>query len=162
MTRKLAASFVCTLAIAFGAVAAPEWTMSVRREGRTVEQEIVSRNTLLQTDEKYYYADCNGIKTGHHNKAGWCFVGSAERDGMRLICVVLNCEQEMSKWYDAARLFEYGFTRYEWVSAGTLIEAAWRQRYSRIQWKTPTRPTSRAAALSWSSPTGRGTTPPCP
>ena len=26
MTRKLAASFVCTLAIAFGAVAAPEWT----------------------------------------------------------------------------------------------------------------------------------------
>jgi D-alanyl-D-alanine carboxypeptidase len=98
-----------------------------------VEQEIISRNSLLQTGEKYYYADCTGIKTGHHNKAGWCFVGSAERDGMRVICVVLKCEEEMSKWYDAARLFEYGFTRYERVTKGALIDAAWKQRYSQIR-----------------------------
>ena len=114
-------------------VAAPKWTMTVRRDGETVEQEIISRNSLLQTGEKYYYADCTGIKTGHHNKAGWCFVGSAERDGMRVICVVLKCEEEMSKWYDAARLFEYGFTRYERVTEGALIDAAWKRRYSQIQ-----------------------------
>jgi len=110
-------------------VAAPKWTMNVRRDGGTVQQEIVSRNTLLQSGEKYYYADCTGIKTGHHNKAGWCFVGSAERDGKRVICVVLKCEQEMSKWYDAARLFEYGFTRYAPVTLGSLLEQS-RDRFA--------------------------------
>ena len=114
-------------------VAAPKWTMNILRDGKTVQQEIVSRNTLLQSGEKYYYPDCTGIKTGHHNKAGWCFVGSAERDGMRLICVVLKCEAEMSKWYDAARLFEYGFTRYERVTAKALIERAAASRFRRIQ-----------------------------
>lgn len=114
-------------------VAAPKWTMTIQRDGKTVQQEIVSRNTLLQSGEKYYYPDCTGIKTGHHNKAGWCFVGSAERDGMRVICVVLKCEQEMSKWYDAARLFEYGFTRYEPVTAKTLIERAADGRFRQVQ-----------------------------
>ena len=114
-------------------VAAPKWTMTIQRGGKTVQQEIVSRNTLLQSGEKYYYPDCTGIKTGHHNKAGWCFVGSAERDGMRVICVVLKCEAEMSKWYDAARLFEYGFTRYERVTAKALIERAGAGQWRRIQ-----------------------------
>ena len=105
-------------------VAQPAWDMTVTRDGKTGTGTIVSRNTLLIKDEKYYYADCTGIKTGHHNAAGWCFVGSAERDGMRLICVDLNCEKEMEKWYDAARLFEYGFTRYEEAPAFRLLEAA--------------------------------------
>ena len=102
----------------------PSWTITVTRGGETKSAEIISRNTLLQKDEKYYYPDCTGIKTGHHGKAGWCFVGSAERDGMRLICVVLNCEGEMDKWYDAARLFEYGFTRYRDVPGAELMERA--------------------------------------
>ena len=113
-------------------VAAPRWTMSIQRGGSTVSTEIISRNSLLQSGEKYYYPDCTGIKTGHHNKAGWCFVGSAERDGKRVICVVLNCAEEMSKWYDAARLFEYGFTRYAPVAASELLEKS-RERYARAQ-----------------------------
>lgn len=103
-------------------VAAPRWTMNIQRGGKAVQTEIISRNSLLQSDEKYYYPDCTGIKTGHHNKAGWCFVGSAQRDGKRVICVVLKCEEEMSKWYDAARLFEYGFTRYAPVTLASLLE----------------------------------------
>ena len=102
----------------------PAWTITVTRGGETKSAEIISRNTLLQKDEKYYYPDCTGIKTGHHGKAGWCFVGSAERDGMRVICVVLNCAGEMDKWYDAARLFEYGFTQYRDVPGAELMERA--------------------------------------
>ena len=105
-------------------VAAPTWTMAITRGGSAVETKIVSRNSLLQSGEKYYYPDCTGIKTGHHGKAGWCFVGSAERDGMRVICVVLNCALENEKWYDAARLFEYGFTRYSDVTAAELLDRA--------------------------------------
>ena len=106
------------------AVKQPTWTITVTRGSETKSAELISRNTLLQKDQKYYYPDCTGIKTGHHGKAGWCFVGSAERDGMRVICVVLNCAGEMDKWYDAAKLFEYGFTRYEDVAASTLLERA--------------------------------------
>ena len=113
-------------------VGTAKWTVSVQRGGEPVNIEIVSRNSLLQSDMKYYYPDCTGIKTGHHNKAGWCFVGSAERDGKRVICVVLNCAQENDKWYDAARLFEYGFTQYEDATLGALLEKAW-ERFERVQ-----------------------------
>ena len=105
-------------------VAAPSWQMTVTRDGQAAQLEIISRNSLLQSGEKYYYPDCTGIKTGHHHKAGWCFVGSAERDGMSVICVVLGCEKENDKWYDAAKLFEYGFTRYRDVPGAELLERA--------------------------------------
>jgi len=143
-------------------VAAPTWTMHIQRDGKTVEQEIISRNTLLQSGEKYYYPDCTGIKTGHHNKAGWCFVGSAERDGMKVICVVLKCEEEMSKWYDAARLFEYGFTRYERVTEGALIDAAWKRHYGQIQVEDadPDDGLGGSLALNLSVGEGQGTTVP--
>ncbi len=104
-------------------VAAPSWDMTVSRDGKTGTATIVNRNSLLLSNSKYYYPDCTGIKTGHHRRAGWCFVGSAKRDGMDLICVVLNCEKEDQKWYDAARLFEFGFTCYEPVTAQELLEA---------------------------------------
>lgn len=113
-------------------VAAPKWLMHITRGGAIVEQEIISRNSLLQSDEKYYYPACTGIKTGHTHKAGWCFVGSAERDGKRVICVVLNCENEFDKWYDAAKLFEYGFTRYAPVTLENLLQQA-RERYAVAQ-----------------------------
>lgn len=105
-------------------VAEPNWRMTVTRDGQTAQLEVISRNSLLQSGEKYYYPDCTGIKTGHHHKAGWCFVGSAERDGMSVICVVLGCENENDKWYDAAKLFEYGFTRYIDVPGAELLERA--------------------------------------
>jgi len=136
-------------------VAAPKWTMTIQRGGKTVEQEIVSRNTLLQSGEKYYYPDCTGIKTGHHNKAGWCFVGSAEREGRRVICVVLNCAEEMSKWYDAARLFEYGFTRYTPVTLGSLLERC-RDRFAtaRVENAREDDPQGGVLALELSDVTG--------
>ncbi len=115
-------------------VATPTWTVSLTRDGRAQTVDIISRNSLLQSGDKYYYPDCTGIKTGHHKQAGWCFVGSAERDGMSVICVVLNCPQEFDKWYDAARLFEYGFTRYDTMTASALLERA-KERFARVQVK---------------------------
>lgn len=137
-------------------VATPKWTMNIQRNGKAVEQEIVSRNTLLQSGEKYYYPDCTGVKTGHHNKAGWCFVGSAERDGMRLICVVLKCEAEMSKWYDAARLFEYGFTRFQRVTANELIERAWERQFRRVQIENADPDDSQGGGLELNLSVGEG------
>lgn len=49
-------------------------------------RNFVNKNKML-----YNYDGANGIKTGYTVKAGRCLVSSAERDGMGVICVVLNC-----------------------------------------------------------------------
>lgn len=73
-----------------------------------------NKNRLLTT---YYGA--NGVKTGFTNKAGQCFVGSAKRNDMQLISVVLasgwgNAGKER-KWTDTYKLLDYGFDNYKYV-----------------------------------------------
>ena len=105
-------------------VAAPDWKVTIHRGKKTGSRDIPSRVLMVRSDEKYYYKDCTGVKTGFHKRAGYCFVGTASRNGVNLLCVTLNCPEEDQKWYDAARLFEYGFSRYEPVSLASLLERA--------------------------------------
>jgi serine-type D-Ala-D-Ala carboxypeptidase (penicillin-binding protein 5/6) len=46
------------------------------------------------------YAGVDGVKTGHTEDAGWCLAASAERDGRRVIVVVLGAPTEQAR--DAA------------------------------------------------------------
>ena len=52
----------------------------------------------------------NGIKTGYTKAAGKCLVFSADRDGMQLIGVVLNCPDMFP---DAEKILDYGFENYQ-------------------------------------------------
>lgn len=54
----------------------------------------------------------DGIKTGHTNEAGYNFLGSAERDGRRLIMVVAGAHSEAERASASRALLEWGFT--EW------------------------------------------------
>ncbi len=67
-----------------------------------------NRNRLLW---RYQYAD--GLKTGHTNEAGYCLVGSAKKDGMRLISVVLGEPNDQARTEDSIRLLTYGFRFFE-------------------------------------------------
>lgn len=49
-------------------------------------RNFTNKNKLL-----YSFEGANGIKTGYTDRAGRCLVSSAERNGMDVICVVLNC-----------------------------------------------------------------------
>ena len=53
---------------------------------------------------------CTGVKTGFTDNAGRCFVCSAERNGMELIAVVLNCGPMFE---ECARLIDEGFKNYK-------------------------------------------------
>lgn len=57
-----------------------------------------------------------GVKTGYTNKAGHCFVGAAERDGVRLVSTVLGSGWGSSgkekKWTDTKAIMTYGFATY--------------------------------------------------
>ena len=52
---------------------------------------------------------CTGIKTGYTKKAGRCLVTSCERDGMELVCVVLNCG---AMWDVSENLLNDAFLKY--------------------------------------------------
>ena len=90
----------------------PSYVMHITRGGAEQEVRIVNTNSLLKKDNTYYYPDCIGIKTGYHSAAGQCFVGAAERDGVRLVTVDLGGIANQEKWIDTIRMFNYGFTCY--------------------------------------------------
>lgn len=52
---------------------------------RNYKRHLINKNKLLNDD------DCTGIKTGFTKKAGRCLVSSFNKNGMELVCVVLNC-----------------------------------------------------------------------
>ena len=62
-------------------------------------------------DNTAYYEYATGIKTGFTNAAGYCFVGSAERNGIELISVVFYTSAD-GRWSDTKKLMEYGFSQF--------------------------------------------------
>lgn len=67
---------------------------------------VQNRNVLL-----WLYPGAIGAKTGFTSAAGYCVVGVAERDGLRLVTVVLGDPGE--PFSDAAALLNYGFEGFE-------------------------------------------------
>ena len=60
-------------------------------------------------------------KTGFTNGAGYCYVGALERDGKRLIAVVLACgwpNHRTWKWSDTQKLMNYGIENYHRETVG--------------------------------------------
>ena len=52
---------------------------------------------------------CDGIKTGFTNAAGFCVTATAQRDGVRLITVLMGCEGKYDRFNDAQKILEDGF-----------------------------------------------------
>lgn len=51
-----------------------------------------SARTLINKNKMLYnYEYATGVKTGYTKNAGRCLVSSAEKNGFKLVCVVLNC-----------------------------------------------------------------------
>ena len=62
-----------------------------------------NRNQLLWRDDIF-----DGVKTGYTESAGYCLVGSAVRDDMRLVAVVLGSGND-KRFNDVSALMTYGF-----------------------------------------------------
>lgn len=67
-----------------------------------------NRNRLLWRDNAV-----DGLKTGHTDDAGYCLAASAERDGMRLISVVMGARSEEGRAQESQKLLTYGFRYFE-------------------------------------------------
>jgi serine-type D-Ala-D-Ala carboxypeptidase (penicillin-binding protein 5/6) len=69
-----------------------------------------NRNTLLTKDPSV-----DGLKTGHTDSAGFCLAASANRNGMRLVSVVMGAPSERARADASAALLSYGYTFFETV-----------------------------------------------
>ncbi|MDO4743442.1 MAG: D-alanyl-D-alanine carboxypeptidase family protein, partial [bacterium] len=77
----------------------------------------------------YYYEHATGLKTGYTDEAGRCLVSTADKDGMRYICVLLNSpiyDQNKTmvryEFADTKKLFEWAFNDFEYkkiIQAGS-------------------------------------------
>ena len=83
--------------------------MDSLRDGAT---QLVNTNKLLKT-----YNGITGLKTGTTSRAGVCISASAERDGLRLIAVVLGSASGKERFQAASALLDYGFAHYESAAA---------------------------------------------
>ena len=66
-----------------------------------------NRNKLLFRDKTV-----DGVKTGHTDEAGYCLVSSSEKDGMRLISVVMGTNSDEARAAESQKLLAYGFRYY--------------------------------------------------
>jgi D-alanyl-D-alanine carboxypeptidase (penicillin-binding protein 5/6) len=80
-------------------------TISYPKE-ENVDRPLYNGNRLLRQ-----YPGADGVKTGYTVIAGQCLVGSATKDGQRLIGVVLK-SQGVNIWTDVTGLLDYGFANY--------------------------------------------------
>ena len=57
------------------------------------------------------YPGADGIKTGHTTDAGYCLVGSATRDGRRIIVAVMGSSTDATRVAAATKLLDWGFAQ---------------------------------------------------
>ncbi|MGE2732334.1 D-alanyl-D-alanine carboxypeptidase family protein [Mycolicibacterium vaccae] len=96
-------------------VATQSFTFPGRGEG---SYPIENDNRLLK-----HYPGAMGGKTGFTDDAGQTFVGAAQRDGRRLVAVLLRgTRQPIAPWEQAARLLDYGFSVPPGTKVGTLVD----------------------------------------
>ena len=81
----------------------------VHPSGRTTD--LTNTNRLVR-----FYEGCDGFKTGSTDAAKYCVSATAEKNGMRLIAVVLGCENSQTRFNEARSMLEYGFATYQRVT----------------------------------------------
>ncbi len=91
------------------------YSYSLPRSNLRGARVVVSASDALlnpnKEDNPYYYQYATGIKTGYHSRAGYCYIGSAEKDGVELISVLFYTSRS-GRWTDTKKLMEYGFSQF--------------------------------------------------
>lgn len=65
------------------------------------------------------YKGVDGLKTGHTEKAGYCFTGTAKHNDRRLISVVMKTDSIQARFDETEKLLDYGFDNFK---KATLLE----------------------------------------
>ncbi len=69
-------------------------------------------NKMINPAEPYYYEYCEGGKTGYTMKANNTLMTFAKKDGLELICVIMDCDGAKYAYSDSKALYNYCFNNY--------------------------------------------------
>ena len=85
------------------------WQDSIVHKTRRGEETfgLTNTNKLIQ-----WYDGATGLKTGSTGNALYCLSGTAERDGMGLIAVVMAAPDYKVRFREVMQLLDYGFANY--------------------------------------------------
>ncbi|NLN04559.1 MAG: D-alanyl-D-alanine carboxypeptidase [Clostridiaceae bacterium] len=74
----------------------------------------IDGHTMSNTNNLLYANNgIDGVKTGYTSKAGRCIVITAERNGMRIIGVILGCDTTNKRTADALKMTEFAYDNYQ-------------------------------------------------
>lgn len=85
----------------------------------TDASEMINWNWMLEGNQSnesfkpFAYVGVDGLKTGYTQAAGNCFTGTAVRNGMRLISVVMGADSQENRFNETRKLLDYGFNQFE-------------------------------------------------
>ena len=91
-------------------------------------RSFANSNALITADSEYgssyVYPAAAGVKTGFTQLAGYCLVSTAEKDGVRLLAVVMGCDgwlnagiDEYENFTDTIRLYNWAFSNFSYRQA---------------------------------------------
>ncbi|MFD0588219.1 D-alanyl-D-alanine carboxypeptidase family protein [Paenibacillus sp. GCM10027627] len=80
-------------------------SVKVSTQGKTL-----SATNLMLEDKPFAYPGNDGLKTGYTPNAGYCFTGTAKRNGKRLISVVMGAKTMETRFLETMQLYELGFS----------------------------------------------------
>lgn len=79
-----------------------------------LERPLWNGNKLIQKASMYYYADCEGGKTGYTTQSDHSYVASSTKNGQRLIVTLIH-DKKKTFFPDSINLFNYGYNNFELV-----------------------------------------------
>ena len=77
--------------------------------GRTTD--LTNTNRLVR-----FYDGCDGLKTGSADVSKYCLAATAQRNGFRLIAIVLGTPVSQTRFSEARAMLDYGFANYKRVT----------------------------------------------
>lgn len=70
--------------------------------------DLTNTNRLVR-----FYDGCDGFKTGSTDAAKYCLAATAQKNGMRLVAIVLGTPVSQTRFNEARAMLDYGFANYQ-------------------------------------------------
>ena len=73
--------------------------------------DLTNTNRLVR-----FYQGCDGFTTGSTDAAKYCLAATAEKNGMRLVAIVLGTPVSQTRFDEARAMLDYGFANYQRIA----------------------------------------------
>ncbi len=96
------------------------WQDSIIHKTKRGEKEFVLTNTNKLVK---WYEWSTGLKTGSTSKALYCLSGTAQKDNLKFIAVIMGAPDYKIRFREAMKLFDYGFANFKMIDANQTKES---------------------------------------